>query len=66
VSKQFLSGEKFNPQSKLQDSETKHEMEKQKQDMMLENIPKGITFSKLEYPHTEKGKMSTIILLGVK
>ena len=33
---------------------------------ILKNVPPGITISRLVYPMDKKGKLSTIVLLGVK
>ena len=64
LQKHFLSGELYNPHTSLVSSEKAKQTEKDRQKRMLENVPEGITISKLAYP--ANGKLSTVILLGVK
>lgn len=67
MNKEYLSGGKQQAQL-FQNEEIKSQRTAQAKRSLFDNIPPGMTVSKLEYPVYVDGKisMSTVILLGVK
>ena len=65
--KQFLAGGKDKVKV-IESDEIKSAKSVKSKRSLLDNVPPGVTISRLDYPVYVKGKitMSTVILLGVK